>query len=65
MTRLQYRGVSYDNAQHPQPSTAPVDHAYRGQHYSSPLRHEAASVDSSRAFHYRGHVYHHQASTEG
>lgn len=64
MSRLQYRGVSYDNARHEQPSAAPVDHAYRGLHFSSALRHEAVSVDSSRAFHYRGHVYHHQAGAE-
>ena len=61
MTRLQYRGVSYDSAQHEQPSPSPVDHAYRGLHYSSALRHEAAAADPGRSFHYRGHEYHHNA----
>ena len=62
MTKLQYRGVSYDNAQHEQPSTTPVDHAYRGQHYSAALRHEAADVDTDAELHYRGSVYHHRAA---
>lgn len=60
MTKLQYRGVSYDNATHEQPSSQPVDHAYRGQHYDAALRHEAAKVDVDAEFHYRGHVYHHR-----
>lgn len=60
MTRLQYRGVSYDNAQHEQPSSAPVEHTYRGLHFAGSLRHEAATVDPSREFHYRGHDYHHE-----
>ncbi|MFM2158028.1 MAG: hypothetical protein RLZZ124_502 [Cyanobacteriota bacterium] len=60
MTRLQYRGVSYDNAQHEQPSATPVDHAYRGLHYSASLRHEAAPVDTGLELHYRGQVYHHR-----
>ena len=33
MSKLQYRGVSYDNASHEQPSPQPVDHAYRGHSY--------------------------------
>jgi hypothetical protein len=61
MTKLQYRGVSYDNATHEAPSTQPVDHAYRGQHYDAPLRHEPADVDVETEFHYRGNVYHHRA----
>lgn len=61
MTKLQYRGVSYDNTTHEQPSAQPVDHAYRGQHYDASLRHEAADVDVDTEFHYRGHVYHHRA----
>ena len=61
MTQLLYRGVSYDNSRHEQPSTAPVDHAYRGHHYNAPLRHEAAHVDPDLELHYRGHVYHHPA----
>ena len=60
MTRLQYRGVSYDTTTHQQPSAEPVDHAYRGQHYDAPLRHEAAAVDPALELHYRGHVYHHR-----
>jgi len=64
MTRLQYRGVSYDNNLHQPPSAAPVDHIYRGQHYSAALLHEAAKVDSTRSFHYRGHEYHHQSHAE-
>jgi hypothetical protein len=39
-----------------------VDHAYRGQHYSAPLRHEAADADTSTELHYRGQVYHHRAA---
>ena len=64
MSRLLYRGVSYDNSQHQQPSAAPVDHVYRGQHYSAALLHEAAKVDSTRSFHYRGHEYHHQSDAK-
>ncbi|MBD1195432.1 DUF4278 domain-containing protein [Vulcanococcus sp. Clear-D1] len=60
MTKLQYRGVSYDNASHEQPSPQPVDHAYRGQHYDAPLRHEAAPVDTEVELQYRGHAYHHR-----
>jgi hypothetical protein len=60
MTKLQYRGVSYDNASHEQPSAQPVDHAYRGQHYSAALRHEAAPVDTEVELQYRGHVYYHR-----
>lgn len=62
MSRLQYRGVSYDSSRHEQPAEQPVDHAYRGQHYSAPLRHEAADVDTSTELHYRGHVYQHRAA---
>lgn len=59
MTRLLYRGVSYDNSRHqPLPST-PVEHIYRGHHFSAPLRHEAAPVDPALELHYRGHLYHH------
>jgi hypothetical protein len=61
MSRLQYRGVAYDNVQRQQPSATPVDHAYRGLHFNRTLLHEAAAVDPDRAFHYRGHDYHHRA----
>ncbi|QPN63306.1 DUF4278 domain-containing protein [Synechococcus sp. CBW1004] len=62
MTRLQYRGVSYDNSRHEQLPAAPVEHIYRGRHFNAPIRHEAAAVDPELELHYRGHVYHHQAS---
>jgi len=58
MSKLQYRGVSYDNATHEQPSPQPVDHAYRGQHYDAPLRHEPSLVDEARDLIYRG-THHH------
>ena len=61
MTRLLYRGVSYDNSRHEQPSPAPVDHSYRGHHFHAPLRHEAAQFDPELELHYRGHSYHHHA----
>ena len=60
MTKLQYRGVSYDTANHEQPAATPVEHAYRGQHFEAPLRHEAAAVDVSVDLQYRGHHYHHR-----
>ncbi len=60
MTKLQYRGVSYDNASHEQPSSQPVEHSYRGQHFEAPLRHEAADVDADVELQYRGHAYHHR-----
>jgi hypothetical protein len=63
MTKLQYRGVAYDNATHEHLASTPVEHTYRGQHFEAPLNHEAAPVDPSQELHYRGHVYHHQAAT--
>lgn len=60
MTKLQYRGVGYDNAQHEQLSSEPVDHAYRGQHYNAAPRHEAAPVNTDVELQYRGQHYHHQ-----
>ena len=62
MTKLQYRGVAYDNADHEQPSKAPVEHTYRGHHFEAPLNHEAAPVDTDVELQYRGHHYHHQAA---
>jgi len=62
MTKLHYRGVSYDNATHGHPSCAPVEHTYRGQHFEAPLNHDVAPVDPRQELHYRGQVYHHQAS---
>jgi len=61
MTRLLYRGVSYDNSRHDQPTATPVEHIYRGHHFQAPLRHEAAPVNPHLELHYRGHAYHHQA----
>ena len=60
MSKLQYRGVSYDTANHEQPAAAPVEHAYRGQHFEAPLRHEAAAVDTAIDLQYRGHHYNHR-----
>jgi hypothetical protein len=62
MTKLLYRGVIYDSATHEHPSSAPVEHIYRGQHFEAPLNHDIAPVDPSQVLHYRGHVYHHQAA---
>lgn len=62
MTKLQYRGVAYDNATHEHLSPAPVEHTYRGQHFEAPLSHEAASVDTEVELQYRGHHYRHQAA---
>lgn len=59
MSRLQYRGVSYDSSRHEQPAEQPVDHAYRGQHYSASLRHEPTESDPAVELHYRGLAYHH------
>lgn len=64
MTRLLYRGVSYDNSRHQAPPATPVEHIYRGQHFSAPLRHLAAPVDPALELHYRGQVYHHPASPQ-
>ena len=46
MTKLQYRGVGYDNAQHEQLSNEPVDHAYRGQHYQHQQAEAAQQVNN-------------------
>jgi hypothetical protein len=62
---LVYRGVRYDvHRPHEAPSREPVEHVYRGVHYSEALRHEPMPVDETIELHYRGHVYHqrqHQA----
>ncbi len=60
MSKLQYRGISYETASHEQPAATPVQHAYRGQHFEASLRHEAASVDASVDLLYRGHHYRHR-----
>lgn len=61
MTTLQrtYRGIAYDPAQHERLSDQKVDHTYRGTHYESPLRHQAAESDTVE-LHYRGNVYRHR-----
>jgi hypothetical protein len=59
-TKLRYRGVPYDASQHEQPSTEPVEHIYRGQHFAAPLKHEVSPVDPAVELHYRGHAYHHR-----
>ena len=60
MTKLQYRGVAYDTANHEQLSTEPVDHVYRGQHFDAAPRHDAAPVNTDVELQYRGQHYHHQ-----
>ena len=60
---LCYRGVAYVPAQgqqRPLESSAPVEHVYRGQRYTTSLAHTAASVDPNLELHYRGSVYHHR-----
>lgn len=64
MTRLQYRGVSYDNSRHEQLPDTPVEHIYRGSHFNASIRHDAADVDPDLELHYRGHVYHHQPQAQ-
>lgn len=64
MPRLLYRGVSYDNSRHQSLPATPVEHIYRGQHFSAPLRHLAAPVDPDLELHYRGQAYHHPASPQ-
>ena len=64
MTRLLYRGISYDNSRHELRSPAPVDHIYRGHPYRAPLRHPAVPVDPALELHYRGHAYHHPAEPQ-
>ncbi|QEY33112.1 DUF4278 domain-containing protein [Synechococcus sp. RSCCF101] len=59
---LSYRGVRYDASSHTQPDKADVEHVYRGHHYRSSLRHEAAPVDESVTLQYRGQRYHHHAA---
>jgi hypothetical protein len=58
-SQLRYRGLSYDPLSHEQLSADPVEHTYRGLHYSSPPRHLAAPVNSQSELRYRGIAYHH------
>lgn len=61
---LRYRGVSYDPRNHEQLSDVPVEHIYRGQHYSSPLRHLAAPITPRAELRYRGIAYQHRPSVQ-
>ena len=61
-TPLRYRGISYDPRQHERLSDLPVEHIYRGHHYSSAPRHLAAASRSAAELHYRGVTYQHQQS---
>ena len=60
MTKILYRGVSYDTVDHEATSNLPVEHTYRGQHYQAALHHDAASTSSDVELLYRGHAYHHR-----
>lgn len=62
MTRptLVYRGVPYAATDHPAPPASPVEHVYRGVHYSESLRHTPGPVDETVELHYRGATYHHR-----
>ena len=55
-----YRGVSYAPRQLDQAGGAPVDHTYRGLHYSAPLHQEGTVPNETVELHYRGSVYHHR-----
>ena len=58
--RCTYRGVSYAPRQLDQAGGAPVDHTYRGLHYSAPLHQEGTVHDETVELHYRGSVYRHR-----
>lgn len=62
MTKLQFHGVSYDPSFREQPSSSPVEHTYRGQHFRAPLRHEQASSTSTTTLYYRGQAYQRRAA---
>ncbi|MEC9451950.1 MAG: DUF4278 domain-containing protein [Cyanobacteriota bacterium] len=55
-----YRGVTYQTANHEQPSKSAVEHVYRGQRYEAPLKHDARPADTEVELNYRGQVYHHR-----
>ena len=58
MVQLKYRGVDYDPAQRHDLSDQPVEHVYRGIHFSQAPRHEAAPLsDQPVRVSYRGAVY--------
>ena len=58
MVQLKYRGVDYDTTQRSDLSDQPVEHVYRGIHFSQAPRHEAASLsDQPVRVSYRGAVY--------
>jgi hypothetical protein len=57
-TLLRYRGLPYEKAAHEKPSSRPVEHTYRGNHYLAPLLHEVTpSHPSPDALCYRGRSY--------
>ena len=58
--QLCYRGISYDPQGHERLSDTPVDHIYRGHHYSSAPRHLSAPANTAAELRYRGIAYHHQ-----
>ena len=64
IAELCYRGISYDPRCHERLSDLPVDHIYRGHHYSAAPRHLAAPVNAGAEFHYRGVTYK-RLSTQG
>ncbi len=59
MVQLKYRGVDYDTThKHSDLSDQPVEHVYRGIHFSQAPRHEAAALsDRPVRVSYRGAVY--------
>ena len=63
MTRLQFLGASHDPSQREQPSTSPVEHTYRGQHFSAPLRREQVAGSATKTLYYRGQAYQRRVAT--
>jgi hypothetical protein len=62
MTKLQFLGVSYDPTLREQPSNSPVEHTYRGQRFTAPLRHEQTSSADTTTLYYRGQAYQRRAA---
>ena len=63
MANLQFRGVSYDSSSHEQLSSSPVEHTYRGQHFSAPLRREQVAGSATQTLYYRGQAYQRRVAT--
>ena len=55
---LCYRGLPYDHSRDERPSSAPLEHVYRGHHYASPLLHQPSHTDEGLDLIYRGTHYH-------